>query len=81
MGCLPVLCTAALSYLQRNDGKSRKNDGDNPETYGDFSFVLGRIWALDEIFAIGVELRISHAEVVMNGCSLEDSLPDAMPFA
>ena len=81
MGCLPVLYTTALPYFQRNDGKSRQNDGDNPETYGDFSFVFGRIWALDEILAIGVELRIGHAEVVINGCSLEDSLPDAMPFA
>ncbi len=51
-----VLHVVVLSNFQCDNGKYRKNNGDNPETYGYFRLVFGRSRALNEILTIRLKL-------------------------
>jgi len=51
-----VLHVMVLSNFQCDNGKYRKNNGDNPETYGYFRLVFGRSRALNEILTIRLKL-------------------------
>ena len=75
------LAVSFLSYLQRDDGHGSQNDGDDPEADGDLRLVDGSLGLAYEIFTLWVELTLLRAEVVMDGCALEDALLHATALA
>ena len=63
-----------LSDFQCNDGQNGEDEGDNPEPDCEFRFKHHTAGFLEHIGAVGLEILVLGAEMVMYRGALEDAL-------